>query len=60
VVKTYTFDYRLDGEILYTAQHAFRDDLGAMEMARRLAEKYEVEIWLHERLLAHVNKGGVG
>jgi len=53
---TYTFDYRVNDEILFTAKHEFADDLDALHMARRLGERCEIEIWRHERLVARVTK----
>ena len=46
---TYTFDYRVKDEILFTAKHEFADDLDALQMARRLGERCEIQIWRHER-----------
>ena len=56
-MATYTFDYRVDGEILHTATHEFSDDYCAIDMAERLAHRYEIEIWRYERLVAHVEMG---
>jgi hypothetical protein len=59
-MATYTFDYRVDGEILHTAAHEFADDCCAIGMAERMAQRYEIEIWQYERLVAHVEMGGRG
>ena len=59
-MTTYTFDYRVNGEILHTATHEFPDDCCAIDMAERLANRYEIEIWRYERLVAHVETGGRG
>jgi hypothetical protein len=60
IMATYTFDYRVDGEILHTAAHEFADDCCAIGMAERMAQRYEIEIWQYERLVAHVEMGGRG
>ena len=54
---TYTFDYRFDGKILYTAKHEFADDLEALDTAERLAETYEIEIWRDDRFVARIKAG---
>ena len=48
----------MHGGILHTAEHEFADDCCAIDMAERLAQRYEIKIWRYERLVANVEMGG--
>jgi hypothetical protein len=53
----YTFNYRFDGEIAYSAEHPFTDDLEALDTAEQLAAHFEIEVFNGDRFVARVNKG---
>ena len=53
----YTFEYRLDGQVLHTATHEFAEDLDALDTAERLAGPYEIEVRRTDRFVARIKVG---
>jgi hypothetical protein len=53
----YTFHYRLDGQIAYSAKHEFIDDLDALDTAEQLVAEFEIEVFSGDRFVARINKG---
>jgi len=45
------------GEAIWTTQEIFRDDLVALDAARRLAVRHDVQVWQGVKLVAHVRVG---
>jgi hypothetical protein len=56
----YTFNYRLDGRLIYRADHEFADDLDALHVAQRLSKDFEVEVVNGARFVARVKRGNRG
>lgn len=53
----YELRFIADGEVIWTTEEAFRDDLDALDEARLVAVAHDVQIWQGVKLVAHVKMG---
>jgi hypothetical protein len=53
----YTFNYSLDGLLIYKTEHEFADDLDALDVAQHLAKDFEIEVVSGDRFVARVKRG---
>ena len=56
-MRSYKFTFRSDGDVAYSTDHQFKDDLDALDAARLLSEYFSIEIWDGTKLIANVKKG---
>ena len=57
-MASYHFHYLKSGQIVGNARCEFADDLEAVDKARKLSTRFEIEIWLDDKLVARVNECG--
>lgn len=53
----YNFCFQVDGKTFDEIEHDCGDDLEALRLAQSLSEECDVQIWIGERLVAHVKEG---
>jgi hypothetical protein len=53
----YTFNYRLNDQLIYSSDHEFADDLEALDVAQRLSKDFEIEVTSGARFVARVKLG---
>jgi hypothetical protein len=55
--RRYEFRFLYDGEVIWTAQEVFADDLDALDEACLFAVAHDVQVWQGVTLVAHVKMG---
>lgn len=53
----YELRFIADGEVIWTMQEVFPDDLDALDEARIVAVAHDVQVWQGVKLIAHVKIG---
>jgi hypothetical protein len=53
-MASYSFHFLKSGLVTGKAQRDFADDMDALDKARKLAQRYEVEIWRDDKWVARV------
>ena len=57
-MASYRLYFLKSGQIVGNAHREFADDLEAVDSARKLSTRFEIEIWLDDKLVAGVNECG--
>jgi hypothetical protein len=55
-MASYHFRFLKSGQIVGNTRREFADDLEAVDEARKLSTRFEIEIWLEDKLVARVNE----
>ena len=53
----YELRFLFEGEVIWTTQEMFANDLDALEETAKLAVAHDVQIWQGVRLVVHIKKG---
>jgi hypothetical protein len=56
-MASYRFHFLKSGQIVGNASREFANDLDAIDKARKLASRFEIDIWLEEKWVARVHEG---
>jgi hypothetical protein len=56
-MASYRFHFLKSGQVIGNASREFANDLDAVDKARKLATRFEIEIWHEDKWVARVNEG---
>jgi len=55
-MASYRFHFLKRGQTVGSANREFANDLDAVDKARQLSKRFEIEIWLDDKWVARVNE----
>jgi hypothetical protein len=55
-MASYNFYFLECGQIVGNASREFANDLDAVDKARKLAKRFEIDVWLDDKWIARVNE----